>query len=115
MKMEESFRKFDGKTKHCYFVISKIDSDGNVLVVNCSTYHGLRSQDSTCILNVGDHPFIDRTSFIPYNFAAIMKYSDVLKLHPVMDVSPELYDRLRDGVKKSDRVSSKILNYILSH
>ena len=115
MQKEESFKMRDAGARHCYFVISKVDADGMVLVVNCSTYRGMRSEDTTCILNEGDHPFIKQTSYIPFNRACLMKYAEVLKLNPIRDVSPELYEKLRAGLKKSDQTPQYILNYILSH
>ncbi len=115
MQNEESFKMLDEKAKHCYFVISKVDADGNVLVVNCSTYRDFSGEDTTCILNKGEHPFIKQTSYIPYNRARIMAYEDVLKLSPIRDVSPELYEKLRNGAKKSEQTPQKILVYILNH
>ena len=36
--MEESFSRFDDKTTHRYFVITHVDPNDDVLVVNRSTY-----------------------------------------------------------------------------
>lgn len=112
---EESFKLRDEGAKHCYFVITPIDSDGNVVVVNCSSYRGTKQDDTTCILNPGDHPFITHTSYIAYRFAKMMKYSDVQKLNPVRDVSKELYEKIREGAKNSDHTPIKIYQYMLNH
>lgn len=112
---EESFRLRDEGAKHCYFVISKEDSDGNVLVVNRSTYRGLKMDDPTCILSPGDHPSVTQTSYIVYRYAKIMKYTDVLKLNPVKDVSLELYERIRKGVIESEHTPMNIVDYFNKH
>ena len=112
---EESFRMRDKGARHCYFVISKVDAEGKVLVVNCSTYRRMRGEDTTCIIRVGEHDFIKEESYSPYNYAKIMDYSEVQKLNPVRDVSVELYEKLREGCKMSDYTPQYILSYILSH
>ena len=55
-----------GTIEHLYFVISDPDPEENVLVVNLTTFNNKPYEDSSCILNKGDHPFIKRSSNIFY-------------------------------------------------
>lgn len=55
--------------KHLYFVISDPDVDNNVLLVNLTTMRNKPGEDKSCILNIGDHPFIKHKSIIDYKRA----------------------------------------------
>ena len=111
--MPQSFFMFSGPTSHIHFVISEKNSEGNSLVVNASTYRGMRSEDTTCILQPGEHPFIKAVSYIPYQYAREMSWKDIQKKNPVEDVSADLYEKLRDGARRSDFFPRKLLKYVL--
>lgn len=113
--MEESFSRFDDKTTHRYFVITHVDPNDDVLVVNRSTYHGFPSEDTSCILNPGDHSSVTKTSYIPYKFAKIEKYSRIPKERLERDVSMELYERMRTGARMSDFIPHECYLFIMNH
>ncbi|MCQ2121015.1 MAG: hypothetical protein MJY78_04200 [Fibrobacter sp.] len=113
--LEESFSRFDDKTTHRYFVITHVDSNDDVLVVNRSTYHGLPSEETTCILNPGDHSSVEHTSYIPYKRAKIEKYSLIPSNRLERDVSLDLYERMREGAKMSDFIPYECYRFIMCH
>lgn len=115
LNMEESFSRFDDKTTHRYFVITHVDPNDDVLVVNRSTYHGFASEDVSCILNPGDHCSVIKTSYIPYKFAKIEKYSHIPKDRLERDVSLDLYERMRAGAKKSEFIPYECYLFIMNH
>ncbi|MBN1782738.1 hypothetical protein JW948_16500 [bacterium] len=47
-----------------------IEGENKVLIVNINTMR--KDADSTCTLNVGDHPFIRHTSFVNYANSALV-------------------------------------------
>lgn len=49
---------------HLWVVCSNEDADGYCVTFNVSTWR--KGVDESCILNPGDHPFIERKSFIFY-------------------------------------------------
>lgn len=84
--MEESFSRFDDKTTHRYFVITHVD--------HCS---------------------VIKTSYIPYKFAKIEKYSRIPKDRLERDVSLDLYERMRAGAKKSEFIPYECYLFIMNH
>lgn len=86
--MEESFSRFDDKTTHRYFVITHVDPNDDVLIVNRSTYHGFPSEDTSCILT---------------------------KERLERDVSTELYERMRAGARMSDFIPHECYLFIMNH
>lgn len=111
--MPQSFFMLSGPKSHIHFVISEINPDGNTLVVNASTYRGMRGEDTSCILQPGEHPFIKAVSYIPYQYAREMRWNEIQKRKPVDDVSAELYAKLREGARNSDFFPRKLLKYVL--
>lgn len=113
--LEESFSRFDDKTTHRYFVITHVDSNDDVLIVNRSTYHGFNSEETTCILQPGDHRSVEHTSYIPYKRTKIEKYSRLPKERLERDVSLELYERMREGARNSAFIPHECYLFIMQH
>ena len=80
------------------------------------------TNDDTCVLNNGDHPFIEHSSFIDYRFTRLEKAKFVetkvqsgefIEKEPC---SPDLIKRIIQGALKSRRINrehKKILEEIL--
>lgn len=51
---------------HLFVVLTDPGKHSDVLMANASTVHAGVSHDTTCLLQVGDHPFIKQTSYIVY-------------------------------------------------
>lgn len=88
-----------------------------VLLVNFCSHNGVL-QDGTCLLDVGDHPFITNPTYIEYS-QAVLLLSDQLEkrvaagVHrPGAPVSEDLYNRILAGFRVSRRVPRKILNFL---
>lgn len=106
--------------KHLFVVLSDpkvIFGYGRTLIavsVSITTYHVGRANDNTCIIEVGEHPFITRKSFAYYRGAVILReheYSTGLASgHYVRHerVSDDLLNRLIQGFHASRAVSREV-------
>jgi len=87
-------------------------SNDTVVIVPIVTRHEL--SDPSCVLNVGDHPFIDRESCAAYDFARLLCLSEtedkIEKRHlkPRDSVSDEVLKRLQVGFVLSDETADWI-------
>ena len=62
--------KYGQRGGHLWVVVSNpTASPAHVLIVNMTTDRGI---DRSCILNVGDHPFVEHTTCIRYDMARIV-------------------------------------------
>ncbi len=84
-------------------------------MVNISShYYG---SDDTCLLNVGDHPFIRHTSFVFYAEAKIAKTARIQsgfeqgKLTRQPDLADDVFDRVAAGITVSPDTPQNILRY----
>lgn len=59
-----------GDGKHLFVVCTSPCSKGKVVIANISTWKGDKC-DGTVRLTLGDHPFLDRDSYVAYNFSDI--------------------------------------------
>lgn len=107
----------DESGEHLYFVISKPDVDNNILVVNMTTYEDNGRADCSCVLDVGDHPRINRKSYIIYkraidvNITSIMtnialKYAKIAE-----NLTSETLIKIQEGAKNSKFLPNKFKKY----
>jgi hypothetical protein len=96
-----------GPDKHLFIIVTEEDSDGMHILINVSSIDPDIPHDSTCLLNIGDHKFIDRPSYMAYEFA-IQRHKNFVddrtrrKLYiQHKDANPDLVSRICDGIKKS--------------
>lgn len=65
------------------------------------------AKDTTTLIQAGEHPFIDRPSWVRYQNVLICARDEIERL--IIDdygkVSPELLDRIQGGVLDSERVN----------
>ncbi len=86
----------------------------NTIVIPIDTFRS-KKQDQTTILNPGDHEFVISRSFLNYNRARIHSIIAIenlikegnAKLKPHM--KPDILDRIRDGLRKSDHTPHEVL------
>lgn len=114
--------------KHLFAVMitpTGVDGYGKepIVLMACVTSikDGINNEDA-CVLNNGDHPFIDHSSFIDYRFTRLEKAGFVetkvqagefIEKEPC---SPELIKRIVQGALKSRKINrehKKILEGIL--
>lgn len=103
-------------TEHMFIVIAVDNNINEALFVNVTTKKP--SSDTSCLLKVGDHPFIKHESVI--NYADTQKTSiDNLEkaftagiLKTQQSVSQPLLERILRGAKKSDALPEKYKKYL---
>lgn len=84
-------------------------------MVNISTY--FVGCDDTCLLNVGDHPFVRHKSFVFYAQARIYKASGIQDgfkmglLEPQADLADEVFKRVAAGITASQDSPQNIVRY----
>lgn len=89
-----------------------LQSYGNrpqVVIVSVTTIKPQKVPDNTVLLNVGDHPFIQRPSYIAYSFADVKEERLVAQLgtahHPV---SLELLESVIRGAFQSPKTRNHV-------
>ena len=105
---DETWRGF---VKHLHIVLSsalKTGGESLYLVVNVTTWRdGARNQDTSCILNQGDHPFIKHKSWVDYEDAEALPFVKIFKnlqdgtFIRKEDLRPDVLKRVQDGAKVS--------------
>lgn len=95
---------------HLHIVIaeeSPLDSS-YIMVVYCSSTG--KNPDKTTIIEKGEHPFIDRQSWIRYQNVVICSKDEVRALikKSFGKVTNELISKVQTGLLKSDKVSRRI-------
>ncbi|MCK5425453.1 MAG: hypothetical protein KAI89_08775 [Emcibacter sp.] len=68
---------FDTDKKHLFVICNDTCTDGMNLIVPLVTWKNSYSDD-TCVLNVGDHPFIKHRSYIQYRFTRLVTAEDLM-------------------------------------
>lgn len=103
--------------KHLFVIITEPGGDPpTALVVNFTTHRP--NFDDTTILDVGDHSFIKRKSLVNYARAAV---ADINKVEDRLagdrtllhreKCSPELLQKIREGVLNSPHTTPRIRRY----
>lgn len=88
-------------------VLDDYGSAPQVLMVSATTLREGLPHDDACILEAGDHPFIQHRSYIAYRYARLDSASHVEKMvasqiwHPKEPCSTELLDRIITGFLRS--------------
>lgn len=101
MNQGDTYRRFSGA--HLWIVISDPAADSDrVVSVNLTTKRILRNEDHTCVLDVGDHPFVRHPTYVNYRGARITS-------------NAELDDEFRSNVIKLDGgASTELLAKLIS-
>lgn len=79
------------------------------MVAVSSIHSGLRIYDKTCLLDVGDHPFIKHPSYLFYRhsaiFSALRLRDGIIKgtVIPRADMDLDVFTRIRDGFTSSTK------------
>ena len=112
-----------GRDKHLHIICNdptaypKYANAETVLLVNITTLNRELPFDDSCILNVGDHPFIRHESYVYYSKADIFASTSLvsgiqsgeLAVHQACPAPT--FSRILSGFDVSKRVSGKIKNY----
>jgi hypothetical protein len=104
-----------GPSDHLFIVCNDTCNLGANLLVNVSSCHD--NSDPTCILDVGDHPFIRHPSFVFYAKAVIQYAAGIEKgfadgrLLPQPDLAEAVFERVVAGITVSLDTSPKVARY----
>lgn len=103
-----------GKDKrHLRVVITDPDNDQNQVVVSITTLR-YASQDRSCVLKPGEHPFIKNESIVDFRRTTVMSYMQIFNgikkglLIKKEDVSDELLLKIQSAAAKSKYISDEI-------
>lgn len=103
---------------HLWVVISDPGLDGDrVLFVSMTSYD--ITKENACLIDVGEHPFVQHKTCIAYDFARVTTL-EVLKnledqghLRRNVPISAELLERIRQGVSLSRRVENRYVELMV--
>ena len=99
--------------RHLRIVITELSQDNELLTVPLDTFHG-SFQDTSCIINQGEHPFVKTRSFINYRYAKVLSFTQVFNgLQKGLfirkeDVSEELLKRIQDRAKRTKHLAQEL-------
>ena len=104
-------------TEHLFIIIAIEKSSNSALMVNVTSHKG--GCDESCVLNIGDHPFVTHRSVINYADARIANIDKIaesiasgsFKGH--YPVSSHILERIQQGGLSSSAISFKC-HYFLS-
>lgn len=111
----------NGKS-HLFFVLNDPlpDPPKQVLLISISTYHGRTQEDSTCLLNDGDHEFIKHESYVEYSIGRIATLESVERniatnyFSKKEPLSEDILQKIIDGIYESKRVKPFIKEFLES-
>lgn len=107
----DCFKYIQKREPHLWVVISDPERDSNVLIVNLTTFR--HHKDDTCILNQGDHPFVQHETCINYacgevptgGHLADLMNRERIKLQDRM--SPDILKRIQDGALTTPHIPAR--------
>lgn len=106
----------DPDRMHLFIICNDTCSGGKNLIVPVSSWTN-EFCDDTCKLDVGDHPFIRKPSYIFYRKTELMNASDLDRgieagvFEQREEVSTSIYLRVRSGIIASPQTKRKYKRY----
>jgi hypothetical protein len=103
----QTFLVPSGPDKHLYVVITEADDAGMHILANITSVDPDIPHDKSCCLVAGEHAFVNRDSYVAYEFAMARQGTHIDKQVQIgnyiqkEDASAELVEKLRTGLKKS--------------
>jgi len=104
-----SFLLLDGSGKqHLWAILSDpTQSNSEIVIANFTTFRGTGYEDTSCIVESGEHPFIKNRSYVRYRSSKIIHISKLDlwfstgELIPKERLSPGLLAKIRAGAKEN--------------
>ncbi len=116
VEVGDSFTLLTTYAIHLHVVVAESSGEdsASVMLVYLSSVDST-FKDRTTIINVGEHPFVNRTSWVRYQNIFIASREEVAKMVVTHygKVNPDLLRRIQDGIEASD--FSSIRNKQLYH
>ena len=106
--------------EHLWIVISLPQDDPDHVVIVNLTSHDSQEKDGSCVLNIGDHPWIRHATSVRYRDARITRDADLDllvtdgKLKKLQPASKELLDKIFYGAQKTLHLPMKCANILES-
>lgn len=118
MKAGDTFhvRSPSSTKSHLYIVVTGVDAKGNLVIANVTTQD--QGKDQSCVLNVGDHPFLTRESVVNYAEALIAKEENVLSgarggvVQHDVPVPHDVLNRVQQGAIASPHTEIRVKNAV---
>lgn len=91
-------------SKHLFIVLTNPCDGGFHLLVSVSSVKSGRAHDSTCLLKPGEHPFIERQSYVFYARPRQLGHTGIMRcvasgLYVLKELCAEnMLERVRNGV-----------------
>lgn len=102
---------------HLFAVMNDPCPEGLCLVLMITSVKERRYYDPTCVLNVGDHPFIRHPSWVAYRIADMPRANHIgnmvdKKLFVVKeDWDAAVFNRIASGIYNSDEAKLGVIKY----
>jgi hypothetical protein len=106
---------------HLWAVMNDACKDGLCMLVMISSIKAGRSYDNTCVLQQGDHPFIDHDSYVVYRLAYTSRADHIgnmvdKKIYiPKEDWDVHVFNRIAAGIYQSDQISRGMEKYAVAN
>lgn len=103
--------------QHLYVVATNPCDEDKALLVSLSSVKEGRFHDPSCVIEVGEHPFVTKRSFVEYRVSRILRCDHVVKcvagwvFTPKAEVSDALFGKIEAGIEASDFTPKLITTY----
>lgn len=104
---------------HLHVILTNKCGDGHFLLVPVCSQH--EKCDRTCLLGVGDHPFIVKPTFVYYSHADIYPEANLVKRLTEGDITfreqfdPKVFALICNGLTESRMTPPKFKKYYLAN
>lgn len=109
----------DSLPRHLWIVISDTEQwPDEVVIVNFTTSRNPSWDDKSCIVQAGEHAYVNHRTYVNYRDAKIVSLPDLKRLKTKgllirnSDVSDALLDRIRKGAESSKFTQLKIIEVL---
>ena len=105
-----------GRRKHLWVAITGTDSNGNLVIANVTSQTPIK--DQSCILDIGDHPFIKKGSIVNYaeacitSAAAIRAAARGKAIEYDAAISAEALSRVQAGALASNQIELRVKAFV---
>ncbi|MHC1547796.1 hypothetical protein [Phyllobacterium sp. K27] len=102
---------------HLTVIMNDACAVGECLRITVTSIKANKFHDNTCVLNVGDHPFIKHPSYMLYRMAECSQSTRIGKLVDKNyyltreDFAPEIFELIAAGIYDSDETPLRIVKY----
>lgn len=113
--------RYPKQTYHLFFVVTNIISVNGVVQYVCSMVSswkdGSKFCDPACVLNAGEHPFIEHKSYVAYRETILFREDQLIDLLANGNaiskepLSGELLQKIKNAAQYSDMISPMLLEY----